>query len=68
MECLTKFLPLFYHFCTCNLFTLLFVPYATLLLPLLPVIAPSFLFSHPLLLSHFDDLPLHAQTNTLFAR
>lgn len=38
---------LFYHPCTCNLFTMLFFLLCSpLLLPLLPVIAPSFLFPH----------------------
>lgn len=41
---LTAIFSLFYHSCTCNLFTVLFFLLCTpLLLPLLPVIAPSFL-------------------------
>lgn len=42
-------------FCTCNLFTPLFIPPGSL--PLLPVVAPSFLFARPLLLSCFGRLP-----------
>lgn len=49
--------PLFYHSCVCNL-----SPHcSSATLPLLPVIAPSFLFSHPALLSRFDGLPPRVQ-------
>lgn len=54
-----RFFPLsFTTFLPLNLSTLLFLPSAHVLLPLLPVVSPSFLFSHHLLLPRFDDLPL----------
>lgn len=52
-RCLTVF-SLLYRFCSCHLFTF---PSAPLLLPLLPVVSPSFLFSLLSPSSRSDGLP-----------